>query len=119
MITLAIVLITIYVMLIYLTSCAYGVHILTQGDVLLSMVSTPLPSGSELSVTHCKKRLTIFPSPAGMSLSKLYPGLEKLNYSRPGRDWLVTSQLGMGKWQTFFYTAILLFRILLINIICK
>jgi hypothetical protein len=71
MITLAIVLNIIYFMLTHLTSCAYGVHILTQGDVLLSMVSTPLPSGSELPVTHCKKRLTIFPSPAGRSLSQL------------------------------------------------
>jgi hypothetical protein len=56
--------------LTHLTSCAYGIHILTQGDVLLSMVSTPLPSGSEFPVTHCKKRLTIFPSSAGMALSK-------------------------------------------------
>ncbi len=72
MITLGIVLNIIYFMLTYLTSCAYGIHILTQGDILLSMVSTPLPSGSELPVTHCKKRLTIFQSPAGMSLSKLY-----------------------------------------------
>jgi hypothetical protein len=34
---------------------------------------------------HCKKELAIFPSPAGMSLSKLSLGGKKLNYSRPGR----------------------------------
>jgi hypothetical protein len=82
-ITLAIVLIVIYSMLTHLTSYAYGIHILTQGDVLLSMVTTPLPSGSELPVTHCKKRLTIFPSPAGMSLSKL--SLDLKNYIIPAQ----------------------------------
>ena len=41
---------------------------------------------------HCKKRLLIFPS-------------STVNYSRPGRVWLVTSWLGMGKPQTFFYSA--------------
>jgi hypothetical protein len=36
-------------------------------------------------VLHCKKELAIFPSPAGMSLTKLSRGGKKLNYSRPGR----------------------------------
>ncbi len=39
---------------------------------------------------HRKKKLTIFPAPAGMSLAKLSPA----NYSRPGRVFLVTSRLG-------------------------
>jgi hypothetical protein len=34
---------------------------------------------------HCKKELAIFPSLAGMSLTKLSLGGKKLNYSRPGR----------------------------------
>ncbi len=34
---------------------------------------------------HCKKELAIFPSPAGMSLTKLSLGGKKLNYSRSGR----------------------------------
>jgi hypothetical protein len=38
-----------------------------------------------LSIIHCKKELAIFPSPAGMSLTKLSLGGKKLNYSRPGR----------------------------------
>ncbi len=34
---------------------------------------------------HCKRELAIFPSPAGMSLTKHSLGGKKLNYSRPGR----------------------------------
>jgi hypothetical protein len=55
------------------------------------------------SVTvHCKKRLAVSPSPAGMSLTNLFLYGNKKNYSRPGRVWLVTSRLGTGKWQNFF-----------------
>ncbi len=53
-------------------------------------------------ILHCKKRLATFPSPAGMSLTKTLPGQESLNYSRPGRVWLVTSRLRMGMSLTFF-----------------
>jgi hypothetical protein len=55
---------------------------------------------------HCKKELAIFPSPAGMSLTKLSLGGKKLNYSRPGRVWSVTSRLGTGKRPTFFYSVV-------------
>ncbi len=34
---------------------------------------------------HCKKGLAVFPSPAGMSLTKLSLGGKNLNFSRPGR----------------------------------
>ncbi len=54
---------------------------------------------------HCKKELAIFPSPAGMSLTKLSLGGKKLNYSRPGRVWSVTSRLGTGKRPTLFYSV--------------
>jgi hypothetical protein len=43
-----------------------------------------------LGVLHCKKRLLIFPSPAGIK----FPPREGLG--------IVTSQLGTGKWLTFF-----------------
>ncbi len=56
---------------------------------------------------HCKKELAIFPSPAGMSLTKLSLGGKKLNYSRPGRVWSVTSRLGTGKRPTLFYSVVL------------
>ncbi len=51
---------------------------------------------------HCKKRLAVFPSPAGMSLTKLSLAGNNLIYSRPGRAWFVTSWLGTGKSVTFF-----------------
>ncbi len=54
---------------------------------------------------HCKKELAIFPSPAGMSLTKHSLGGKKLNYSRPGRVWSVTSRLGTGKRRTLIYSA--------------
>jgi hypothetical protein len=54
---------------------------------------------------HCKKELAIFPSPAGMSLTKLYLAWKKLNYSRLGRVWSVTSRLGTGKRLTLFYSV--------------
>jgi hypothetical protein len=50
---------------------------------------------------HCKQRLSIFQSPAGMSLAKL-DYLIKFNYARLGRVWLVTSRLWTGKSTTFF-----------------
>jgi hypothetical protein len=60
---------------------------------------------SYLSIAvHCKKRLAIFPSPAGMSLTKL--SLAGNNYSRLGRVWLVTSRLGTGTSRTFFYSVL-------------
>ncbi len=58
--------------------------------------------GRNRGIVHCKKNLSYFPSPAGMSLTKTLPGRELLNYSLPGRDWLVTSRLGTGKTITFF-----------------
>ncbi len=48
-------------------------------------------------LVHCKKRLAVFPFPAGMSLP-----FNPFNYSRPGRVWLVASRLGTGKSLTFF-----------------
>jgi hypothetical protein len=55
---------------------------------------------------HCKRRLAIFPSPAGMSQTKI--SLARIiKYSRPGRAWLVTSRLvGPGKLLTFFYSVV-------------
>jgi hypothetical protein len=46
-------------------------------------------------------------SPAGMSLTKLSLAGKKLNYSRPGRVWSVTSRLGTGKRLTLFYSAVI------------
>ncbi len=54
---------------------------------------------------HCKKELAVFPSPAGMSLIKLFLGGDNLVFSRPERVWSVTSRLGTGKWLTLFYSV--------------
>jgi hypothetical protein len=54
---------------------------------------------------HCKKELAVFPSPAGMSLIKLFLGGNNLVFSCPERVWSVTSRLGMGKWLTLFYSV--------------
>ncbi len=48
---------------------------------------------------HCKKRLTIFPSLAGMSLTKLSLAG---NYFRPEKVWLVTSRRGRENGKPFF-----------------
>jgi hypothetical protein len=54
---------------------------------------------------HCKNELTVFPSPAGMSLIKLFLGGNNLVFFRPERVWSVTSRLGTGKWLTLFYSV--------------
>jgi hypothetical protein len=56
---------------------------------------------------HCKKELAVFPSPAGMSLIKLFLGGNNLVFSRPERVWSVTSRLGTEKWLTLFYSVIM------------
>jgi hypothetical protein len=50
---------------------------------------------------HCEKRLSFFPSPAGMSQTNPWPGIIKL-FPTNGRVWLVTSRLGTGKTINFF-----------------
>jgi hypothetical protein len=45
---------------------------------------------------HCKKRVAIFPTPAGMSLTKL-------SLAGNIRVWLVTYRLGTGKSLSFSY----------------
>jgi hypothetical protein len=61
---------------------------------------------------HCKNELAVFPSPAGMSLIKLFLGGNNLVFSRPERAWSVTSLLGTGKWLTLFYSVYSVFCIL-------
>jgi hypothetical protein len=51
------------------------------------------------------KKLAFFPSPVGMSLSKLSLAVKKYTYSRPGGVWFVRSWLGPGKSLTFFYNV--------------
>ncbi len=50
---------------------------------------------------HCKKKVGDFPVHSRDVTNQTLPGLELLNYSRPGRVWLVTSRLGTGESPTF------------------
>jgi hypothetical protein len=55
---------------------------------------------------HRKKRFTSFPSPAGMSLTKLPLGRNNsvmTSLFPPRESLVVTSRLGMGNSRTFFY----------------
>jgi hypothetical protein len=70
---------------------------MTEGLVFVSVAHSSL---------HRKKRLTIFPSPAGMSLTKLSLGGNNKIFSHLGKVWLVTSRLGMGKSVTFFLQCV-------------
>ncbi len=45
---------------------------------------------------HCKKELAVFPSPAGMSLIKLFLGGNNLVFSRPERVWSLVSDIPAG-----------------------
>jgi hypothetical protein len=62
----------------------------------LPNLATHLP----LLLLNCKKRLAIFPSPAGMSQTKL-----SLSGNNLRRVWLVTSRLGTEKSLIFFYSV--------------
>ncbi len=62
-----------------------------------------MKSNFQTKILHCKKRLAVFPSPAGMSLTKL--SLARNNRIIPLQGefgGLVTSRLGTGKRITFF-----------------
>ncbi len=63
-----------------------------------------------LRAVHYKKRLAVFPIPAGISLIFLPGNIINYNYSRSGRVWSVTSQLGTGKPLTFFSFSVTLAR---------
>jgi hypothetical protein len=58
---------------------------------------------------HCKKRLTIFPSPAapaGMSLTKLFLEGNNLIFPVPSRESLVSDiPAGDGKMANLFYSV--------------
>ncbi len=65
--------------------------------------STPLNRRCR-RIVHCKKKVGDFPPRRDVTKQTL-PGREQKNLSRPGRVWLVTSRLGMGKSLTFFYSV--------------
>jgi hypothetical protein len=76
-----------------------------QGKNVQSAPQCFFCTGMQWPPIHCKKELAVFPSPAGMSLIKLFLGGNNLVFSRPERVWSVTSRLGTGKWITLFYSV--------------
>jgi hypothetical protein len=61
-------------------------------------------SCSNIRNVHCKKRFAIFPTPAGISLTKLSLAGNNLIIPNQGRVCSVTSRMGKGKSLTFFYS---------------
>ncbi len=53
---------------------------------------------------HCKKVID-YPVPSREATKQIPLDGNKFNYPHPGRVWLVTSRLGMGKLITFFYSV--------------
>jgi hypothetical protein len=57
---------------------------------------------SQYSHIYTVKKVSDFPVPSRDVTNQTLSGGEQFNYSRPGRVWLVTSQLGTGKSLAFF-----------------
>ncbi len=78
-----------------------------MGRLGYSANKTPLISYNQTEPTsglHCKKRLAVFQSPAGMSLTKL--SLTGSNLIIPIRESLVSDiPAGDGKTNNFFYSV--------------
>jgi hypothetical protein len=55
--------------------------------------------------TYTVKKVNDFPVPSRDVTNQILLGWEKLNFSRPGRVWLVTSRLGTGKSLNLFYSV--------------
>ncbi len=80
------------------------------GNLHLARISSLLqlvfPTFLASLLLHCKKRFMKFPSPAGMSLTKLPLGRNNsvmTSLFPPRESLVVTSRLGTGNSRTFFY----------------
>jgi hypothetical protein len=74
----------------------------------LSQKSFPSDTGwPDISMpsSYTVKKVNHFPVPSRDVTDQTLSGREKLNYSRPGRFWSVTSRLGTGKRLTLFYSV--------------
>jgi hypothetical protein len=56
----------------------------------------------QTGVLHCKKKFLVFPVPSRDVTNQTPPGRELLNYSQPGKVWLVTSRLHRKKSFSIF-----------------
>ncbi len=81
-----------------------------RGDSTSSSSFSSCLSSLYTNSPHCKKELAVFPSPAGMSLIKLFLGGNNLVFSRPERVWSV-SPAGDGKMANSFLQCKITFAI--------
>ncbi len=63
------------------------------------------------------KKFGDFPVPSQDVTNQTLTGSEKLNYSQPGRVWLVTFRLETGKLLTFFHSLHTAHRLILLSIL--
>ncbi len=73
------------------------------------------------SCIHCKKRFTSFPSPAGMSLTKLLLSRNNsvmTSLFPPRESLVVTSRLGTGNSRTFFLRCVSDLHITIVCLFC-
>ncbi len=83
-----------------------------------SVVVQALAASDREARVHRKKRFTSFPSPAGMSLTKLPLGRNNsvmTSIFPPRESLVVTSLLGTGNFRTFFYGVCLVFGLLALS----
>jgi hypothetical protein len=77
----------------------------TLGTILEPQHHTDLTTKFGIKTSYTVKKVSGFLVPSWDVTDQTLPGQELLNYSRPGRVWYVTSQLGTGKPLTFFYSV--------------
>ncbi len=84
------------------SSCVASIEI--TGGIFVDINVTKIKgiSDSFLYGVHCERRFSIFPSPDGMSLTKLSLGGNNAIFSGPRRVRWVTSRLETGKSRIFF-----------------
>ncbi len=106
-----IVLLIIYQMKIFVEKIVSFGNMLEPGKIVFKKVSTLFIFYQLLQnhqSIHRKKRFTSFPSPAGMSLTKLPLGRNTsvmTSLFPPRESMAVTSRLGTGNSRTFFFTV--------------
>jgi hypothetical protein len=77
-----------------------------ENNIVIRSAMDALRNSKKISLLHRKKRFTSFPSPAGMSRTKLPLGRNNsvmMSLFPPSESLVETSRLGTGNSRTFFY----------------
>ncbi len=86
--------------------CQNHWSLLGRPEERLGRLNQRILSENQLNSPRLTQERSIFPSFENLKVihvwTKLFLAGNLLNYSRPGRVWLVTSRLGTGKTITFF-----------------